>query len=180
MALLYRKSMCSLIDSKPCHIQGLSTRDILLAHFTDSKGEDFAVLVNHHPSKYGGGASDDRRQVAVRRLGELADSLKRVGIERIIAMGDFNDTPDKPIFSGIGLYSLALPLHKKGMGSIKYDGKWELIDMFFSTDSTARMTIPQIPFLLTKDKTGQKPLRTYSGPRYLGGVSDHLPVWLER
>ena len=35
-------------------------------------------------------------------------------------------------------------------------------------------------FLLTHDSAyaGQKPLRTYSGPRYLGGVSDHCPVLL--
>ena len=42
------------------------------------------------------------------------------------------------------------------------------------------MKILQIPFLMTKDTghAGTKPLRTYSGPRYLGGVSDHCPIWL--
>ena len=29
------------------------------------------------------------------------------------------------------------------------------------------------------DKLCEKPLRTYVGPRYTGGVSDHLPVLLE-
>ena len=40
------------------------------------------------------------------------------------------------------------------------------------------MRILRIPFLLTRDTayTGEKPLRTYVGPRYTGGVSDHLPV----
>ena len=42
------------------------------------------------------------------------------------------------------------------------------------------MEILQIPFLQAPDGThaGTKPLRTYSGPRYIGGVSDHCPSWL--
>ena len=36
------------------------------------------------------------------------------------------------------------------------------------------------PFLMTYEKKypGMKPLRTYSGPRYIGGVSDHCPIVL--
>ena len=46
----------------------------------------FAVLVNHHPSKYGGAAeSEPRRRIAVERLRFLADSLAAIGIDRIIA-----------------------------------------------------------------------------------------------
>ena len=42
------------------------------------------------------------------------------------------------------------------------------------------MDLVEIPFLMTEDRShaGRKPLRTYSGPRYTGGVSDHLPVIL--
>ena len=42
------------------------------------------------------------------------------------------------------------------------------------------MSILRPPFLLTRDAShgGLKPLRTYSGHRYLGGVSDHLPILL--
>ena len=70
-------------------------------HDGTSIGKDrvFAVLVNHHPSKYGGAAeSDPRRRIAVERLRFLADSLAAIGIDRIIAGGDFNDTPDNPFF----------------------------------------------------------------------------------
>jgi hypothetical protein len=37
------------------------------------------------------------------------------------------------------------------------------------------------PFLMMEDKTyfGLKPFRTYLGPRYLGGFSDHLPVYFD-
>ena len=36
-------------------------------------------------------------------------------------------------------------------------------------------------FLLEEDEKyyGKKPFRTYLGPRYHGGFSDHLPVYLD-
>ena len=100
-------------------------------------------------------------------------------------MGDFNDTPANPVYKILEptLHNLAAPLHQKGEGTIKYDGGWELIDLFFVSESLreSAMKILQIPFLMTKDSghAGTKPLRTYSGPRYQGGVSDHCPIWLE-
>lgn len=188
-----------------------------------------AVLVNHHPSKYGGAVeSDSRRRLAVQRLRFLADSLAAEGINRIIAGGDFNDTPDNPVFKL--LEPALLPMHmdffRHGEGTIKYEGKWDLIDHFYvspgwlsdrtgtasgmnghrktagqgpgsagkdpSTGPAGQqlsfgpagqqplMRILRIPFLLTRDTayTGDKPLRTYVGPRYTGGVSDHLPILL--
>ena len=190
VALLYRTSRLSRADARPCHLYApdsgiLATRDILLARFRTSAGEDLAVLVNHHPSKYGGTAvSAPRRKIAIGRLKQLADSLLQAGVPHIIAMGDMNDTPDNPVFGLLDttLTNLAVPLHEKGEGTIKYEGQWQLIDMFFvSKDlSAAPMEILYIPFLLTPDKSygGYKPLRTYSGPRHLGGVSDHCPIWL--
>ena len=217
VALLYRSSRLELLDSKPCHLYAadsvLATRDILLCLFQKDSAK-FAVLVNHHPSKYGGAAeSEPRRRIAVERLRFLADSLAAIGIDRIIAGGDFNDTPDNPVFRL--LEPALLPVHehlfRRGLGTIKYDGKWDLIDHIYvspalvvaptsastldsfsgdvdrQTDKAgapsarARMQILRIPFLLTRDTvhSGEKPLRTYTGPRHTGGVSDHLPVLLE-
>ena len=152
----------------------------------DGKGSAFAVLVNHHPSKYGGVAeSEPRRRVAVERLRFLADSLVAVGIDRIIAGGDFNDTPDNPVFRLLepALTPLHMDLYRRGQGTIKYDGTWDLIDHIYVSPGWQEpsMRILRIPFLLTRDNvhSGEKPLRTYTGPRHTGGVSDHLPVLLE-
>ena len=155
----------------------------------------FAVLVNHHPSKYGGASeSEPRRRIAVDRLRFLADSLAAEGIDRIIAGGDFNDTPDNPVFLRLepALKPLHTALSRRGEGTIKYDGKWGLIDHFYVSpglldpptgreSASARMRILRIPFLLARDNahSGDKPLRTYTGPRPTGGVSDHLPILLE-
>ena len=195
VALLYRSSVLELVDSKPCHLYEadtvMATRDILLCVFRrkiDVAPPPFAVLVNHHPSKYGGASeSDPKRRIAVDRLRFLADSLAAEGIDKIIAGGDFNDTPDSPVFLRLepALKPLYSALFRRGEGTIKYDGKWALIDHFYASpalwDSGPSMRILRIPFLLTRDTahSGDKPLRTYTGPRPTGGVSDHLPILLE-
>jgi endonuclease/exonuclease/phosphatase family metal-dependent hydrolase len=195
VALLYRSSVLELVDSKPCHLYEadtvMATRDILLCVFrrkVDGAPPPFAVLVNHHPSKYGGASeSEPKRRIAVDRLRFLADSLAAEGIDRIIAGGDFNDTPDNPVFLRLepALKPLHTALFRRGEGTIKYDGKWALIDHFYASpalwDSGPSMRILRIPFLLTRDTahSGDKPLRTYTGPRPTGGVSDHLPILLD-
>ena len=187
----------------------------LTGNLPDGSDGVFAVLVNHHPSKYGGASeSEPRRRIAVERLRFLADSLSAAGIDRIIACGDFNDTPANPVFLLLepALRPLHLDLYRRGFGTIKYDGKWDLIDHFYVSPALAavsvsslsersspgnserqrnkvgeepsaqtRMRILRIPFLLTRDTvhSGEKPLRTYTGPRHTGGVSDHLPILLE-
>lgn len=192
VALLYRSSRLELLDSKPCHLFAsdtvIATRDILLCVFREKPQEErFAVLVNHHPSKYGGAAeSEPRRRIAVERLRFLVDSLATIGIDHVIAGGDFNDSPDNPVFRLLepSLTPMHMDLYRHGLGTIKYDGKWDLIDHIYLSPALtplARMRILRIPFLLTRDTvhSGEKPLRTYTGPRHTGGVSDHLPVLLE-
>ena len=65
-------------------------------------------------------------------------------------------------------------------GSIRFDGQWQLIDNAFVAGGFREegFRVLQAPFLLVKDSahSGLKPFRTYSGPRYAGGVSDHLPI----
>ena len=190
VGLIYDKARLRLLRSKPCRVTleedtTFHTRDILLAEFSIRDSPDsFAVLVNHHPSKYGGERiSVPRRAAAVRRLAFLADSLERAGYREIIACGDFNDTPDNPLYESLPLLNISLPLHRKGEGTIRFEGKWELIDLFFVSEALrekAEMKILRIPFLMTRDKKyeGEKPFRTYSGPKYTGGVSDHCPILL--
>ena len=194
VGLLYRPSSLALLSSSPVRIHGFTTRDILLCSFRTRGGDTLHVLVNHHPSKYGGAASIPRRLAAVSRLRGVCDSLWEAGGRNIILTGDFNDTPENPAFRQLTdtlpgsscppFANLALPLAAAGEGTIRFNGKWDLIDMFFLSPPVlpdSRMTIVRAPFLLVRDNVhpGLKPLRTYSGPRYEGGVSDHLPILLE-
>jgi hypothetical protein len=51
----------------------------------------------------------------------------------------------------------------------------------YQSSANAEMKVEYIPFLMVRDTRhpGMKPFRTYSGPRYIGGVSDHCPILLE-
>lgn len=180
-ALLYRRSRFRVLHSKPCHLTDssgrlLPTRDILLVVLEPKvylPASPVAILVNHHPSKVGKG-SDGRRELAMARLLALRDSLMAEGIRRIVAIGDFNDevTPAPGVE----------PAYPKGAGTIKFQGKWEKIDGCPMLEGlAAREHIFAPPHLSTRDTrfSGQKPLRTFSGPRYLGGLSDHYPIVLE-
>ena len=191
VALLYRSSVYRKVSSSVTvpeyDAQKLSTRDILQVCLESVDGERINVLVNHHPSKYGGSqASESRRDAAMTAMRNLCDSLAIAdsGIP-VIAMGDFNDTPDGEQFRMLDgvLVNKADSLFRAGQGTIRFEGKWDLIDMFMVSGSISEksaMEILQVPFLMTYEKKypGLKPLRTYSGPRYIGGVSDHCPIVL--
>ncbi len=188
VALLYRRSSMELLSSsvKTPVFEGvkMETRDILHVQMRLQDGREVDFIVNHHPSKFGGQEeSEGRREAAMRALREMCDSL---GNGSIVAMGDFNDTPDAEAFSVVEgvLANKGMGFHERGEGTIRYEGKWDLIDMFMVSEEMAegtRMEICRIPFLMTWEKKhpGEKPLRTYSGPRYLGGVSDHCPIILK-
>ena len=188
VAVLYRKSSMTEMSVSFCTPQykgeTLATRDMLHVKMCLPDSSEVDFIVNHHPSKYGGSKeSEGRRTAAMKVLKNICDSL---GNRSIIAMGDFNDTPDSEPFRVIDdlLVNKASPLHENGEGTIRYEGKWQLIDMFLvspSLSGSTEMEICRIPFLMVWEKKhpGMKPLRTYTGPRYSGGVSDHCPIVLK-
>lgn len=187
VALLYRKSVLDTLSSTfvvPLYEgKSMATRDILHVKMSLADGCEMDFIVNHHPSKFGGEKeSRGRRGAAMEALKNLCDSLKG---GHMIVMGDFNDTPDAEHFRMLDeiLVNKAESLHQRREGTIRYEGKWELIDMFMTSHSLSdesRMEIVRVPFLMTYEKKhpGEKPLRTYVGPRYVGGVSDHCPIVL--
>ena len=95
-----------------------------------------------------------------------------------MVMGDFNDT--RSALSDSLMFSLC-ELQPRGFaGTIKFEGQWEQIDRCLVKDLEGALEVCNLDILTTEDKNygGVKPLRTFSGPRYLGGVSDHYPIVL--
>ncbi|MBO5419897.1 MAG: hypothetical protein J6A22_07410 [Bacteroidales bacterium] len=189
VALIYRKSSFRYLGSRTFtpYDEGVPvrTRDILLVSLEESTGRRLEFLVNHHPSKYGGEkASEKRRKIVMDKLVFLCDSLENNSVsDAVIAMGDFNETPDSDNFRPLDriMFNHGEKKFRRGEGTIRYEGRWELIDIFFTDyDLDCNMFIYKPYFLMTWDNVyaGYKPLRTYSGPRYIGGVSDHLPIVL--
>ena len=188
VALLYRTTcynhLSTSLRAPETDGKKLQTRDMLHISLKDLQTDEiYDYIVCHHPSKFGGEESSiPKRLAAMTALKEMCDSL---GNRNIIVMGDFNDVPSAAQFDMLeeSLINKSDSLHAAGRGTIRYEGKWDLIDMFLvssNIEGHSVMDIPEVPFLMTRESrhAGEKPLRTYSGPRYLGGVSDHLPVVL--
>ena len=185
VALLYRKKNINILKTDSYDILNMATRNILYVKFSFNK-DVYNVLVNHHPSKYGGEKeSIIKRTFVLNRMNGIVDSLMRCGESNIVAMGDFNEEANNEIFVDVEqrLNNMGRSLLNKDLGTIRYKGRWNLIDNFFLSKGLAsnlQMEIVWLPFLLEEDKTygGVKIRRTYIQTLYQGGISDHLPIVL--
>lgn len=186
----------------------MHTRDILYVKGVLFKKDTVHFFVNHWPSRLGGFTeSMPKRRIVAQTLRSALDSLQHNQPDsRIIIMGDFNDEPDQFAISEIlkaesdskqttssGLVDMMLPLMKnKNEGTYKFQGKWAILDQFMVTGnllmnksglqtSIESVHIFHASFLMEEDERffGKKPFRTYSGPRYIDGFSDHLPIYLD-
>ncbi len=209
VALVYNSKTVSLLHSTFFNINrpGLITREIL--YFKALVHRDTChFLVNHWPSRSAGQLrTDPDRLSAARRLRSVVDSLFRIKKKKkIVIMGDFNDEPeDESLSAGLGaekdlrdfrqalLYNLSIsPKTGQFRGTIKYRGQWSLFDQIIVSGSLLvkngglcvqpdgyRIFGPS--FLLVDDEqfNGTRPFRTYNGYKYLGGFSDHLPVYVD-
>lgn len=172
-ALLYRGR--SILRSGAHHLYlpdstVVPTRDILVVEF-----DDLVVIVNHHPSKIGA-SGGTLRGLALTELKRLCDSL---GTGRpILAIGDFNDTRS-PYTDSLLAPMKELKPENDAPGTIKFQGRWQQIDRAFVSPGTgASLGIMASEALSEPDKKfgGTKPKRTYIGPRWHGGLSDHYPI----
>ena len=198
VGMLYRKADFRPLAVKSIplkvHLQErdsiLATRTILYVKGILYGKDSIHLFINHWPSKRGGGEVANRnRMIASNTLKHYVDSLLFIDKNaKILAMGDLNDGVESEAVSNIdNLINLAKSRAESAgaKGSYKYKESWELIDhLMVSPQMVAGKLKPQMRIfsgkLLVEDSIylGMKPLRTYSGPRYLGGVSDHLPLLL--
>lgn len=178
------------------------SRDIL--HFTgEMEGIKIHFFINHWPSRSGGYIeTKEKRNIAAKILRFRIDSLLILEPSaRILIMGDFNATPDEQCLTGIlksypypgsksinSLVNLSSIWLKNNEGTICRAGQWEIFDQIICSANLIESEIMRIipgetricnqSFLMEPDRKylGKKPFRTYLGPVYHGGVSDHLPV----
>jgi exonuclease III len=166
--------------------------------------EKIYFLVNHWPSRSGGEARSRPYRLEAAKLNKrIIDSVRRQDINaKIISMGDFNDDPVDPSFKKIlnvqksyknldslSLYGPMEKLYRKGKGSLAYRDKWNLFDQLYMTSTLLdkekhtysywKAGIFTPSYLMDpKGKYKGYPLRTYAGGSYIGGYSDHFPVYL--
>lgn len=209
VALLYRKDIFRLTGQTFLRLHfpedtTIRTRDILYAKGV-LRDDTLHFFVCHFPSMIGGEKQSEwRRERAAEVVRQRVDSLK-TGNPRaaIVIMGDLNGKANTPAQKKLGtrnsdsridvreLYNTGYYLLKKNYGSYRYKGRWQTIDHLIVSGSlldgqscwkaAKYLTVYNASFLLEEDKAyfGFKPCPTYRGPRYTGGYSDHLPIYLD-
>lgn len=206
-ALIYRRKEFEVITHKAIPVvfedKRIKTRDILYVRGKLRKNQLVHIYINHWPSRRGGEEKSEYKRI--RAAQTLKAHIKTVldvdPNARIIIMGDFNDFPDntsirdtlgvkhhRPLYEK-GFYYLLSKYYTDTIGSYMYKGNWNLIDHLIVSHSLMNWDnnkfYTKIDFahvykrsFLIDPKTGG-PKHTYIGNKYIGGTSDHLPVYFE-
>lgn len=202
IAMLYQPDKFELIDYSclqiPFQDSLFISRDILYVVGNTPQKDTLHIFVNHWPSRYGGrAATSNYRNEAALFLKKLADSLQHMNQPNIIITGDFNDYPDdESIYLKLGanstkdtikdgkLYNL-MAFTDIRFGTHSFQGKWGNLDQwivsgYLLNNYLVSGYIYNMDWLLKTNSTGGTTTnRTYQGPAWKGGYSDHLPIVLD-
>jgi predicted extracellular nuclease len=205
VGLIYRKERVGSLFWKTIPIKFSKdklkrSRDILYTKFMVG-GDTVHLFVNHWPSRYGGMIeTEDYRLTAAAMLKSYCDSLCSGQDDvNILTLGDFNDDPSNRsiqylVKNDTNCLIQLFPEYHSGhaKGSYKYKGEWQLFDQVLCSSALLNDNsslfldgkgyyVFDPMFLLEEDGKffGLKPYRTYYGYEYIGGFSDHLPVFVD-
>lgn len=204
-ALLYRADAYSYISHQAIEVSfpfanNVRTRDILYVKGLVKK-DTLHIFVNHWSSRRGGEEETEPKRVQCATvLKQQVDSILALNSDnKIFIMGDFNDNPDNKSISDVLqagrvsdnkiLTNLMYSSFEQGNGSYYYKGNYNMLDNLLLTKSLLnrhkgfRLYEPtgfvhKADFLIYTNKKGvQMPSRTYGGPNYYGGFSDHFATY---
>lgn len=178
------------------------SRDILIA-IGELLGERVAVSVNHWPSRRGGEQTTAHlRNAAAAYNAHILDSLERTeGIVKSIIMGDLNDDPinesvrvnlrarrDPGTLQPRDRFNPFESFYRKGFGTTAYRDAWGLFDQIILSSGLVnppdglryyKAGVFNPPYLIQRSGTFKGyPMRSYASGTYLGGYSDHFPVYV--
>lgn len=157
-------------------------------------GEKIHIIVMHWPSRRDGASLTAHKRIQAAK--QITNFISNLGIketEKVVLMGDFNDNPDnksvKDFLVTEDFFNPFLSLINPDKGSLSYRGEWFLFDQiiishnFFKPSNNGlkfnKAGIFNESFLQEwKGKNKGTPFRTFKGRKYLGGVSDHFPVYI--
>ncbi len=205
-ALIYRPEEFKVMKDVtiPVHFKdepNYKTRDILYVKGRTRNREILHVFVNHWPSRIGGLEKTEPNRVEVAQIlkSKIDSILNTDAGANIIVMGDMNDEPaNKSVHEVLGaqdpetgkgtLVNLMYPADQQEKGTYYYKGNWNMLDNLIVSqsllDDKGFRCVERQGFIYhetwmeykNRDGVGT-PNRTYGGPNYYGGVSDHFPVY---
>ncbi len=193
----------TIIEDRP----DFRTRDQLLLT-GELMGERMHFIVAHWPSRVGGERRSRPLRIAKAKIARnVIDSILQAEPgAKVFKMGDYNDNPtdisirehlrsrgDKRDLQEDELYNPFEEFFRKGIGTNAWRDTWSLFDQILLTPGVLgddysefrylRAEVFNRPFL--RQPSGRfkgYPYRSFGGGVYLGGYSDHFPVyvWLVR
>ena len=169
--------------------------------------EEMSFIVMHWPSRYGGEAKSlPGRMAAANLCRHIADSiLAEKPDAKIVMMGDYNDYPtNTSIIDGLrakgtvaemkdgDFFNPMWEMHQKGYGTNYYQDTKGVLDQCIITPALLKdEKHPYATYQLYKPMVHSKeflkqhdgrydgyPFRSFAGGVWLGGYSDHFPVYL--
>jgi hypothetical protein len=180
------------------------TRDQLLVEGLLS-GERIFIIINHWPSRYGGAErSKPYRNKAAELNRFIIDSINVVDQNaKIFTIGDFNDDPtdesikkilktvkEKNKLLSSEMYNPYEKMFDDGYGTLKYRGLWNMFDQIILSKYSLKdynkinfyfdgAYIHTESYLINQDGNYKGyPFRSFAGGNFIGGYSDHLPVYI--
>jgi len=200
VALLYDRNIFTVLSHEKIKVvldsdENFNTRDILYVKGALEEDDIVHFFVNHWPSRREGTRKTMPRRIAAARClsHKALNILLSDPMAKIVIMGDFNDLPvSKSISSYLKekFYNLADIPYSKKLGTTFAKGRWLMFDQILISKGmmkargyqirSPRLTIHFDKKLLFYDnkRAIYRPNRSYSGKKYHGGFSDHLPVYV--
>ena len=184
------------------------TRDLLLVEGWLHGEPFSIIVVHWPSRIGGERFTEPLRMECARQTRAIVDSLLRSDLSRgVIVMGDMNDNPkDRSIREVFGakplpskaeklekraLYNPMVRVHSDRRGTTFYRGKWNMYDNIIvsggvrlaedSAQNTKRQRFSGCGYIFRDSALVDRRLRpmpTYRGTEYVGGVSDHLPIYI--
>ncbi|WP_294298012.1 endonuclease/exonuclease/phosphatase family protein [uncultured Chryseobacterium sp.] len=205
VALLYDKNKIEVVDSEAITFffettnenqeNYDTTRDVLYSK-VKYKGEIVNVFVAHLPSKREKDVNKPKRDFIMNEIRTRILNMVSHTQERVIVCGDFNENPDdenlinllcddkqakmmeNPFQELFSARNYSAFHYKSGL---LFD-QIILSGSFFGEENKLMFQSAEVfshEKMKSRDKkTGGRPFRTYAGTRYLGGYSDHFPVFV--
>ncbi|WP_261511045.1 endonuclease/exonuclease/phosphatase family protein [Chryseobacterium paludis] len=208
VAMLYDKSKVEVIDSETItfffEITNKNTeyydttRDVLYSKLK-YKGEIINVFIAHLPSKREKDVNKPKRDFIMEEIRSRILNIVSSSSEHIILCGDFNENPDDENLTNILYDNNHEKMLENPFSELFFTGNYStfhyksgllfdqiiLSKSFFNDQNNEGVSFESAGIFKSEKISSRnkqfagRPFRTYAGTRYLGGYSDHFPVFVK-
>lgn len=194
--IIHSEAITFLFEAEGKGIQNYeTTRDVLYSR-VKYKQEEIDIFIAHLPSQREKDINGPKRAFILTELRKKILNIMNNDEKNVILCGDFNENPDdenlkKILYDELNNKVLENPFQQlfleKRYSAFHYRSgllfdQIILSESFFNKGSTLSFQDAEVfssGKISSRDRKFEgRPFRTYSGTRYLGGYSDHFPVFV--